>query len=101
MTKAGRLQGSARAHAQKKGQSGNPGGRAKGQRNLKTDLAARPLHSFLAFRHDDQVDSITQYLTWAQTRPKTSFEAHFDHGGGMPSAQDTAYRMMMFGRRQM
>ena len=60
------------------------------------------LYGFPATRHDDQVDSITQYLTWARNKSKILFEAHWDHGEAPAlSAEEIGYRMVMFGRRRM
>lgn len=48
----------------------------------------KELYGFPRTKHDDQVDSITQYLIWARDRTSPSFEADFGYHYGAPSPSE-------------
>jgi predicted phage terminase large subunit-like protein len=60
----------------------------------------RELFGFPQTRHDDQVDSITQYLTWARNRSSAVFEADFGHDD-IPRAEEIGYHMILLGSGRM
>lgn len=58
----------------------------------------KELYGFPRAKHDDQVDSITQYLIWARDRGSFVFEADFGPEGGAPSPSDMVGSMRGFSR---
>jgi hypothetical protein len=53
----------------------------------------RELLGFPNARHDDQVDSITQYLTWVRGSAGPTFEADFGLDQG-PTPEDIAEQLL-------
>lgn len=73
-----------------------------GQVLLPTDAPWLPalLHELLGFpsaRHDDQVDSISQYLGWARERSSGLFHADFGYAD-QPTVEDVAWAVLRMPR---
>lgn len=52
------------------------------------------LLGFPGTRYDDQVDSVSQYLTWVHSRPSSTFEADFGYDDDGPNHEDIALQIV-------